>query len=418
MARERINALLLDHSWLVFVVVFVGALTTRLVFVTLTVGFDTLPTDDAAQYDLLAQNLWSEGVYGFAPHEPTSLRMPLLPGVLAMTYAIFGHSYATARFMLCILNALVVIVVYLFARKRMDPATGLVAAGLVVIYPNTLYWSAELLTETPAMLLVMLSIFLMARVREQRNVGNIAGASLCLAALYLTKPEFLLMFGFVPLWAWGWQRDLRKTVILSIYLLAIPVFTMVFWAVRNYHVNDAFVLATTSSGTTFEGAHNNRVWKDEAYFGYWISCGNRPDCEIIIQEFTPERDDEAWSVGLRYVSDNLDKVPLLSLRKLLRLWIWPPTSWGIVGYPVYAILMPVSLLGFVMSWYDENRYDWLWPSCFLLVTTIVALVFYGSARFRAPIEPVVLIFFSSGAMGIYKRITHLVSHRENVLYGD
>ena len=405
MSMNRIREVL-DRPWLVALALFIGAFVVRIAFVALVVGLDTPPLYDAEQYDLLAQTLLTTGVFGLTPEEPSSLRMPLFPLILAGTYAVFGHSYVAVRIALCTISSLTVVLTYFLGRSMFSPLVGLIAGGLVLVYPNTVYWSAFLLTEGFATLGVTLSAYLMLSVRRTASVWSLIGASICISALYLTKPEFLILYPLVPAWSWLTWHDLKKTVRVSAYLLSVASVCIALWSIRNYYVNDAFVLATTGSGRTFEGAHNDEVWSNPTYYGYWSACDRRPDCQLSEDSAGLARDQEGWRVGIAYVSTNLEKLPLMLLRKLLRFWVWPPASLGRVGDLIYAVLMPLALFGFARAWWGRPENRPYWPAMIFLGATFNTLVFYGSARFRAPIEPLILIFSVYGVVQLRNRALH------------
>jgi 4-amino-4-deoxy-L-arabinose transferase-like glycosyltransferase len=90
---------------------------------------------------------------------------PLYPYVLAVSYRLFDS--ATPMLWLQVLcSSLSLILVFELGRRLLDERTGLIAAGLVAVFPPSIVLDAFLLRSSLNASITLLSIWLLLRVRE------------------------------------------------------------------------------------------------------------------------------------------------------------------------------------------------------------------------------------------------------------
>jgi hypothetical protein len=105
---------------------------------------------------------------------------------------------------------------------------------------------------------------------------------------------------------------------------------------------------------------------------------------------------------LAFIISNPGKVLSLEFKKLL--YFWAPFDWEIVGGRwfnfVYAALLPFFALGLFFSLKELKKfYIILAPILYLQIMT---LIFYGSPRFRLPIEPYIFILAGIGIVEYFR----------------
>jgi hypothetical protein len=110
-----------------------------------------------------------------------------------------------------------------------------------------------------------------------------------------------------------------------------------------------------------------------------------------------ERSDFLVKKTFDFIKGNPKKVFVLELEKII--YFWAPFDWEIVGGRwfnfIYVTVFPFFVFGLFLGLRQLDRsYVVLLP---IIYCQIMALIFYGSPRFRLPIEPYVFIL---GGLGI------------------
>jgi len=359
---------------------------------------------DAPAYDALARSL-AEGRGYVAPHsgQPTAYRAPGYPFFLAAIYTIFpGAGFRFLRILQAALSACTIPLVYALARHCGERRVALLAAALFAFYPSSIYFSALLITETLALFAFTLFLLLLARaIREEQDKGGIwwhaaCGAVLGLATLIrpitLLLPFYLLaLFLIFPL-----QAPLRTRGI--VYLLLSFCLVLLPWSVRNYLCFDRFVPVSTTAGTV--------IWQglqpDPRGYGFtpWEQI------EQVLPEGLDEVEASRYLVrdALRFARRHPGRTLWLCGLKLASL-VSPfdgrRCRLGSAYNPVYGIVLMTALWA---GWQNlrtspiARAAGWV-----ILYFVLMALVFYGSPRFRLSFEPLLIVFSAVGITGLYRQ---------------
>jgi 4-amino-4-deoxy-L-arabinose transferase-like glycosyltransferase len=390
-------------------------LTARLAVAAAT-GLTTPPPpgSDSAEYDTYAWNVaQGRGYRGPSPDvsdadRPTAYRAPGTSLLWAAFYGVFGHSYALIRIVHCVLGALTVVILLAIGSLAFGRTVGLVAALVYALWPTALLYSSSLLSE------VLFTFFLLAYVlvalwfasKPHWNMALLAGG--VLGAALLTRPTTLFVLPFAVLWA-VWQfRDSRRVLLKA---LGIPVMAMLCvapWALRNYLVLGAFVPFSTGGGDVLLGSNNRVVASDPTYYGYWVfpttalpefsEALRAPDDEVA-------RDRAARALALEWLRDNPGLWGRLVFWKLVRVAtpFLQPSSPALYRWGMLASWGPVLVLtiaGFLPTARQllaSRNPAWLVHMVILHVVPLAA-VFWGSSRFRFPIEGLCVLLASAFAL--------------------
>lgn len=117
----------------------------------LATGFSYHATDDAQEYDQIAQNLAAG--HGFSlstapPFLPTMYREPFYPFFLSGIYRLAGHRYGAVQIAQIGLFVLTVLLVYQIGRHAFGETTGMLAALMTAVMPTLANFPSYLLSET------------------------------------------------------------------------------------------------------------------------------------------------------------------------------------------------------------------------------------------------------------------------------
>jgi 4-amino-4-deoxy-L-arabinose transferase-like glycosyltransferase len=166
-----------------------------------------------------------------------------LSGFLGLVYKVFGSGIGVAPVVNAALGALLCGVVHRLARQLLSENRARVAAGIAALHPGLIAYSAVVMTEPLAALLLAVAA-LCAALWGPRWLGTIiAGVVLGLATL--VRPSTLLAAPLLALMGprpW-WKAALRGAAATAISLLVVSP-----WTLRNCRVMDGCALVSTNGG--------------------------------------------------------------------------------------------------------------------------------------------------------------------------
>ncbi len=443
--RRRIAALGL-------LAIFALALAVR-VFYNLTVARNYVPLHDAADYDAIARHLLNEGCFCTAPHIPTTFRPPLFPLFLALVYQVGGANPLHARLALSVVGAGTCLLAALIARDLFGWRAGLVAGLIAATYPQLFIWDAWLYSESLAIFSYAACCLVALRLaRSQRSLRTWGGRWRWLAggALFgltaLVRPNgvyaLLAFIGFLVVAAaapalsrrlsaphpsasaqrlsrrvaqlgaslqWIAPRKLswRRAWLGALLLCVGFAVTLAPWVARNYVVTGGdFIPFTSIDGVVIAGAYNDLVYQQPIFQGQWANpslvpaylratgpqpknCG--PRCEVA-------RSQQLSHLGEQWALSHLTELPFLVIYRMDALWTpaSSPAEEGMPIWPAFATLYPLAVI--LLAFWGmgmlivRRRWQGLIPILFVAMVTLGAMVFYGSPRMRAPMEPLLVVF--------------------------
>jgi len=186
---------------------------------------------------------------------------------------------------------------------------------------------------------------------------------------------------------------------LSVAFIAFLV-ALSFWTYRNYRVYHAFVPVSTQGGYALYDSYFPRNGK---IFGVNIKDENVKYALSLKSEVKMSR--YLTDKTIEFIKKNPAKVLRLEMLKVGYFWV--PFDWEIMGdgrgvYQYqYMIILPFAVFGMFLLLKNISRYVPLYiPLAYIF---FMSLIFYGSPRFRMPIEPYLIIFFSAGIFRFFER---------------
>jgi hypothetical protein len=223
----------------------------------------------------------------------------------------------------------------------------------------------------------------------------------------------------------GWRKILSWGVvtksIVFISLISLAIVTP--WTIRNYIVSHAFIPVATGDGTVLLGAYNTMVLTSPSYAGGNIGTWINPlkSTPAVAKSFPIStcaapcevaREDSYRQHAELWIGSHIGIMPYLLTLHFFNMWQPDihesdlPTerfpdrrSSQIVLAMMKTFPIPIFLLaalGLVVTLWKWRELLFMYG--IILLTILQCLVFYGIPRFRAPIEPV-LILLAVGAVG-------------------
>ncbi len=231
----------------------------------------------------------------------------------------------------------------------------------------------------------------------------------------LTRGNVVLLLPLLLIWGLGQFWGHSRTLAWALAIPLVAVATLVPWTARNYQVFGSFVPLSTGSGDVLLGSNNRVVASDLKYYGYWVYPDELPEYRFQLEATNDElvRDRLESRLAVEWIKNNPDKWWYLLHSKFRRLWtpfLQPQSprlfrfgtlvSWGPV-LAVFALAFFPTLIQFL------NQKHPAWLIHVVIVSVVLnAIVFWGSSRFRYPIEGLCLILASTGLVGMVRRMGH------------
>jgi 4-amino-4-deoxy-L-arabinose transferase-like glycosyltransferase len=406
------------------------ALAVRIAAVLLGPGPGAEPWSDSVDYHRLAAHLAAGLGFALGPEGalyPTTFRPPLLPLLVAPVYAVAGPHYVLALLVQCVLSALTVPVLWALVRETAGPVRGpaaaRLAAALFVVWPPLVYLTTVLLTETLAALLVTVSLLLAVRLFA-RGGGVLAlglGVSLGLAAL--ARPTALPLAGALAAWLLlAPRRPFSRRAIEVALVAGALVLAIGPWTLRNHRVSGSWVAVTSGGGAALWDSNNPLVVADPRWRGGALSLR---EVDPYAQEFAGRSEVEIDRLSAAraraFLAQNRNLWPRLAAWKLVRLFritsetpvtgrLVPPGSplAPLVGLldPLlwtWGLLLPF-FVGALFAALARPRKPAFAPALAVVTVALLAIVYWGSLRMRAPVEPAILALGSTGVVAVLQRL--------------
>ena len=403
--------------------IFCFALLIRVIYNN-TVAHNYYPLHDSAFYHTIGLHLLNEHCFCLEPYISTAYRAPLWPFIIAGISTVLGPNDYFARVFLSLIGSGTCVLIYLFARDLFGWRIGVLAGVVAAIYPELYIYDGWLYTESLFTFLLLAVCYVLYRLQRapQGNWRLWITCGVLLGLLSLTRPNGIIVIGLFIVWAiiMVWQKLLSWRPAAK-GVLATTLIALVFivpWTARNYLVSHTFIPVATGDGTVLLGAYNDEVLKTPAFAGSWINpLKSRPDvtkpfplytctppCEVV-------RESVYKDAALQWMRDHISIMPHLLLSHFVNMW-QPDTHEADLPtdrFPnqrstqlVLEMMKTFPIVIFILAALGFTVTLWRWRELLFIYLMIVltiaqGIIFYGSARFRAPIEPM-LILLAAGAI--------------------
>lgn len=400
--------------------IFTCALAVRVTY-NLTIARHYVPAGDAREYVLLGQRLVAGQCYClWGAGHPTTYRTPGFPLFLAAVFAVVGNSTLAARLALSVVGAATCVITGLIARELFGARAALVAGLIAATYPQLFINDAWLYSESLATFLFASSCLAVMRVVRRPPGWRWLGVGVLLGLTALTRPNGVYALGAtlacVALTIARRRADWRRGALVAALLVLGFVVVVGPWTARNAFVtHGTFVPFSTGEGIVIAGVYTDAAYAGPNMWQAWINPWRNPTwnaadrqllasfpancwgpCEVV-------RDQATAAVGMRWAGAHLVSLPWLVVLRWVQLWIPAsgPNDGGVPIWRPFAVVYPALVI--VLAWVGCFRLRRRWqgdalvPLLFAASVIAGCLIFYGSPRMRAPIEPL-LVAFASGAL--------------------
>lgn len=378
------------------VAVFSIALAVRLLYVLLLGAANFSQSSDGKAYHDIAVNLLARHEFITTmdpPHRldvPYANRPPLTPFFLAAVYEVTGPSARAAQMALAIAGALGCVLVGMLGRQLFGSTVGTLAGLMAACYPFFVFLASVSLTENLAIPLNVALAILLVRIHDEPRLLDAWLGGVALGLAILNKPTALMLLPFLVLWlAIIWRTQPQQVARMATPIVLAAMFVVLPWTVRNYLRTGEVIAVTTQAGGALyasNGFHADyAIEKLENGATGWYG---QPGAGLKLDGLSRvEADRREFQLALAFIREHPQKFLEQAYRKVRIFWSAYPHPIHRVSWAATAVL---SLIGLGISLPAWRR---LMPLFLLIVHTVLISVFFSALpRFRAPVEPFLLIF--------------------------
>lgn len=224
----------------------------------------------------------------------------------------------------------------------------------------------------------------------------------------LVRPTSMFLFApalaaFVV--AAGWRRGAGLTALA----IGAAVLVVSPWTIRNYVVHDGFIPISVQDGAAY-GTFNPETAADTENRWAWRAHLREPPDVIANRE--PDQTEAELRSGMQsfavdYIKDNPESVPKAFFwNGVVRFWDLRPPGRSLaevafqgrsravraIGLGMHYLLLPLAAFG---VWRLRGRPSLLAPVLALVVAASFTFTVIGGTRYRAPLQPLVVVLAAS-----------------------
>lgn len=313
--------------------------------------------------------------------------MPLYPAFLSL-FAGMSHALLAARLAQAVIGALVVVPVFLLARRLGGVRAATVAAVLAAVDPFLVFgFSHLLLTETVFTTLLCLAVYA-AWPGPERGRAWAAAAGACFAACLYVRPSAAPLVVAWPVVVWLIAERNRRGLSHGLVVLLAVVVMLLPWAARNRRVLGEWRWLTTRSGISLYDGLGPRA-TGGSDLGYTKAMPNIQG--MTETEWCSYFSGESW----RLARNDPGRVLRLAWAKLKRTWSFVPNEPGSRTPARMALsaawMTVVCVTAVAGAWRARRPRDTLLLLLPLICFTLLHMVFVGSVRYRVPAMPMLYV---------------------------
>lgn len=366
---------------------------------------DKVHWPDETEYHGIAVNLLAgKGYayfrdYGSSVLGPTAYRMPALPALLALLYALTGPHLLAARLLQALMGALLIPTAYSIARElHYSPIPGILAGCLLAIYPYYVFCAGTVYPVVLPALLVAAATLLLLRGARRGDIRLEAAAGLALGAGILAMGHLIGAIPFLIAWILlNKKASPRRRWLASAAMCSVILIVVLPWVVRNRIVMGRTCLSTAFAYNLYVGNRPEARWNS----GSRVMDMEPPDVRHTVAKM---REGDACPLYSKLAALEIRARPgrfvMLSLGRAANFWRLYPNAVlrplgmkeKLVGGITYGPILLVSAV-WMMIERKRRRLDFLLVSC-PIGAMLISAITVSVDRYRLPFDMYLIILTS------------------------
>jgi 4-amino-4-deoxy-L-arabinose transferase-like glycosyltransferase len=396
------------------------------------------PINDAGSYLKLASQIAATGAYSTSRTQPaaggtrgpSAYFPPGYPYFLAAVDLVDGRRGRVApvhpdRLVQAALGAVTVGLIGLVALEVFGATVALIAVAIGAVYPVMIELAGTLTAENVLVPLVLAAVWcaLRARRSQRRQYAWVALAGVLTGLAALTHVNGVVLLAPLGLAVWtGRPRWGKRAVLAPALLIGATALTIAPWTIRNAVVLHHFIPVSDETGITLVGTYNAASANDPHLPYKWRLFYGIPAEAATVRQLRHLSEvglgSRLLGHALHYIRDHPFspiEAAYHNTRRLLELegshaWRQSAIGMGIrpgdaqVGVICFWILAAIALAGaFTVAARRAPR--WLWATPILLAVSVV-WVNVETPRFRAPVDPFLIMLAALAITSAATRVRH------------
>ena len=415
--------------------IFALALAVRLLYLYQVSKSPTFlaPIVDSAVYDRLARSL----VEGKQIQPEFFWQAFFYPFFLSSVYFSSGASIICAKLVQVLLGSGLCVLIYRLGQKVFDRRTGMLAGAITALYGPLIFFESELLATGWAAIWSVVLILLFLQAREKKRLRIYFALGICGGLSIITRATFLPFFVAAGVWLlfalraesmqWRLIAVNKAFVLLGLLLIIAPVSVMSFYVtgrfsplpesgpINLYVGNNPETSKTITLRPGSEWGNLCRLpyrhgAKDSRQAGrffmrrFWNYVTTEPLCYLKgLAHKTVQ------FAGSRELPRNIDLYASRKYSRLFSAMVWKADGFG---FP-FGVLLPLALLGFIGPHFAIRRKMGTLRSrpripppvvLFLIFYPLAVILVFVTARYRAPVVPVMTVLAAAGFWAAFETI--------------
>ena len=383
---------------------------------------ETILDEFVDKSDRFATTLVDHGTFGFLPGVPSAYTQPLYGWFLAGLYWPFGRSWLAVGIAQILIAVITALVVFAIGARLRSPGVGLVAATIATLHPYVVWHDVHLNREVlDGLALALLALCALAAY-ERRSLPLAAATGAIAGAAILGNARLLLLPIAIAVYV-AWRSPFGQALTAAALVIGMAAVVVAPWVVRNKVQVGCYAITTDSRALWKANNENTRGVLDH---GGWIddvpALPGAPPWPEYAADLTlagkPTTVDECAQMRL-YRDEVIDfwrehpgEKGLLALQATRMLWSPVPRESDESGSGTARLARKTIEPAFVIALYTLAVVGlFVAPLHFvglalLMVgyNTVAAMVFAGTARYRAPWDFLLAILAAFALSRAWERI--------------
>ena len=346
----------------------------------------------------------------------SSQRPPLLGTILVPSFLIFGDTLEIGRFVNILISSASCPAIYALGCTLLKSENSSKLGAIIwTLYPPSIWYAGALLTESLSALLIILVLTMLLKTVRSTSLKDGVILGILVGLLALNRSLYLMVFIPVLLFLFAYIRPRIVTNLkplnltkrnLGVTLLVLVTYIVVVspWVVHNYIALGKFIPHSTQGGQVLMYS-NEKIKNDRIQEGSYIknletfhkTLGNSTSDEF-------QADSIKRNIAMRSIKNDWNYLPKPIVNRFKNFWSSRPdpydNSWTLNDTVMASIWVPI-LFFFILGVF-QNRLMFNLPVVILIsYTCVLVLPFWGTPRFRYPIDPLIVLMGSSGMLTFY-----------------
>jgi len=383
---------------------------------------ETILDEFVDKSDRFATTLVDHGTFGFLPGVPSAYTQPLYGWFLAGLYWPFGRSWLAVGIAQILIAVITALVVFAIGARLRSPGVGLVAATIATLHPYVVWHDVHLNREVlDGLALALLALCALAAY-ERRSLPLAAATGAIAGIAILGNARLLLLPIAIAVYV-AWRSPFGQALTAAALVIGMAAVVVAPWVLRNKVQVGCYAITTDSRALWKANNENTRGVLDH---GGWIddvpALPGAPPWPEYAADLTlagkPTTVDECAQMRLYRdeVGDFWREHPgekgLLALQATRMLWSPVPRESDESGSGTARLARKTIEPAFVIALYTLAVVGlFVAPLHFvglalLMVgyNTVAAMVFAGTARYRAPWDFLLAILAAFALSRAWERI--------------